>query len=602
MLRSYGRVAAVAFALLCIVFILHLKPFGNGSTGERYLTTSSGVVDPDSFSWSARREHYPVQDQYAIPAPAPLFNQIPNVQHHFGGSTMSREQRATNRQRLAQVKLAMERSWSAYQRRAWLMDELTPLTGANKTTYGGWAATLCDSLDTLWIMGMKREFNEAVDAIAQIDFTATTMDTINLFETTIRYMGGFLSAYDLSGDQRLLEKCIELADMIYAAFDTPNRMPILRWDFHAARNGQKQVSPDSIILAEIGSLSLEFTRLSQITGNPKWYDAVARITNLFDEQQNKSSLPGMWPLQVNGAAADFASGDVYSLGAFSDSMYEYLPKMYALLGGSTQYAKMYLVAMETALKHIIYRPMIEEGDLNILASGTTHVKEAGEITLEAEYQHLVCYTGGMLALGGRLFNEPSHIDIGARLTNGCVWAYSKFPCGIMPENSQLVPCPAQDACEWSPDAWHTAIGKDSAVFDNMGKNATTLIEELHLPSGFSAIRDAKYHLRPEAIESVFIMYRITGNSAWQEKGWTMFRSIYAHTRTEYANAAIEDVTDPEAPKMDNMESFWTAETLKYFYLLFSDPSHISLDEYVFNTEAHPLRRPHTGKKGWFWRR
>lgn len=515
---------------------------------------------------------------------------------------MSQERRATNRQRLAQVKLAMERSWSSYQRRAWLMDELAPVTGGNKTTYGGWAATLCDSLDTLWIMGMKKEFKEAVEAIVHIDFTATTMETINLFETTIRYLGGFLSAYDLSGDRRLLQKSIELADMIYAAFDTPNRMPILRWDFHAARDGQQQVSPNNIILAEIGSLSLEFTRLSQITGNPKWYDAVARITNLFDEQQHKSSLPGMWPLQVNGGAADFASGDIYSLGAFSDSMYEYLPKMYALLGGSPQYAKMYLAAMETALKHIIYRPMIKEKDVDILASGTTRVNEAGEIELQAEYQHLVCYTGGMLALGGRLFNEPSHIETGASLTDGCVWAYGQFPCDIMPENSALVPCPTQEYCEWSTDAWHAGIEKDSAVFDNMGKNATTLIKELHLPPGFSAIRDPRYHLRPEAIESVFIMYRITGNSTWQEKGWTMFRSIYSHTRTEYANAAIEDVTNSTAPKLDNMESFWTAETLKYFFLLFSDPHHISLDEYVFNTEAHPLRRPGTGKKGWFgWR-
>jgi mannosyl-oligosaccharide alpha-1,2-mannosidase len=42
---------------------------------------------------------------------------------------------------------------------------------------------------------------------------------------------------------------------------------------------------------------------------------------------------------------------------------------------------------------------------------------------------------------------------------------------------------------------------------------------------------------------------------------------------------------------DSMESFWLAETLKYFYLLFSEPGVVSLDEWVFNTEAHPFRRP-----------
>lgn len=34
-----------------------------------------------------------------------------------------------------------------------------------------------------------------------------------------------------------------------------------------------------------------------------------------------------------------------------------------------------------------------------------------------------------------------------------------------------------------------------------------------------------------------------------------------------------------------------AETLKYFYLIFSDPDLISLDDYVLNTEAHPLKIP-----------
>ncbi|PPJ52661.1 hypothetical protein CBER1_10869 [Cercospora berteroae] len=601
MFLSRSRVGAYAVAvILFVIFVLHLRPSAFSSGAGRYSRPEN--EDPNRFSWSKRKERYPAQNQHVLPAAGSLSGQIPQIQYDFRQQFPSREEVATTRQRLTQIKSAMERSWHAYRRRAWLMDELAPVSGGNKTTYGGWAATLCDSLDTLWIMGMKNEFREAVDAIAAIDFTATTMETINLFETTIRYMGGFLSAYDLSGDRRLLDKSLELADMIYAAFDTPNRLPILRWDFHAAREGKEQESPDDIILAEIGSLSLEFTRLSQITGDSKWYDAVARITDIFEEQQQKSSLPGMWPLKVNGRAADFASGDTYSLGAFADSMYEYLPKMFALLGGSSQYANMYLAAMDTAIKHVIFRPMIKDNRTEILASGTTRVKEGGAIELQPEYQHLVCYTGGMLALGGRLFNNPHHIEIGEQLTDGCIWAYRQFPCLIMPENSQLVPCPTDKPCKWDEQSWHDAVVKDSGIFDNMGKNATTLIKEMHIPPGFSTIRDARYHLRPEAIESIFLMYRITGNSTWQEKGWEMFRSIHAHTRTKFAHAAIEDVTNETAPKLDNMESFWTAETLKYFYLLFDEPTHISLDEYVFNTEAHPLRRPGTGKTGWFsWR-
>jgi mannosyl-oligosaccharide alpha-1,2-mannosidase len=96
---------------------------------------------------------------------------------------------------------------------------------------------------------------------------------------------------------------------------------------------------------------------------------------------------------------------------------------------------------------------------------------------------------------------------------------------------------------------------------------------------------------PEAIESVWYMYRITGDQTWQDKGWKMFESIRNATTTEYGNAAIMDVTTGYHFKYDEMESFWLAETLKYFYLLFSTPDTISLDDWVLNTEAHPFRRP-----------
>jgi mannosyl-oligosaccharide alpha-1,2-mannosidase len=76
------------------------------------------------------------------------------------------------------------------------------------------------------------------------------------------------------------------------------------------------------------------------------------------------------------------------------------------------------------------------------------------------------------------------------------------------------------------------------------------------------------------------MYRLTGNQIWQEKGWNMFQAIMKHTRTSIANARISDVTVAEPKQDDSMESFWLAETLKYFYLLFSEPDLVSLDSFV----------------------
>jgi mannosyl-oligosaccharide alpha-1,2-mannosidase len=75
-----------------------------------------------------------------------------------------------------------------------------------------------------------------------------------------------------------------------------------------------------------------------------------------------------------------------------------------------------------------------------------------------------------------------------------------------------------------------------------------------------------------------------------DKAWDMFTAIEKHTRTAYASAALADVTLPRPEKVDSMESFWLAETLKYFYLMFSDWELVDLDKWVLNTEAHPLRR------------
>jgi mannosyl-oligosaccharide alpha-1,2-mannosidase len=102
---------------------------------------------------------------------------------------------------------------------------------------------------------------------------------------------------------------------------------------------------------------------------------------------------------------------------------------------------------------------------------------------------------------------------------------------------------------------------------------------------------AHIFFRPEAIESVFILYRLTADPTLPDRAWNMFNSIIKNTKTDIAHAALEDCTASNPPKSDRMESFWLAETLKYFFLIFSEPNIISLDEYVLNTEAHPLRRP-----------
>ena len=350
--------------------------------------------------------------------------------------------------------------------------------------------------------------------------------------------------------------------------------------------GSYQKADDWVIASEIGSFTLEFTRLSQLSGDMTYFDAAHRITDLLRKQQVSSKLPGMWPLTFNARNSRLDIGDDFGLGAFADSLYEYLPKTYMLLGGQKKdYRHMYEKAIDVAKTHLFWGALNPD-NLDILVSAAVKVED-NNIKLKAQGQHLTCFVGGMLAIGAQIFERPDDLAIARKLVDGCTWAYQAMPSGMMPETFYFVPW--KDNCQWDERKWHEAI-RERATSES-AKSIEAIIREHRLQPGFAEIDDRRYILRPEAIESVMVLYRITGDRTLQDRGWEMFQATIRHTRTEIAHAALEDVTKDVPPKMDRMESFWTAETLKYYYLLFSEPNVISLDDYVFNTEAHPLRRP-----------
>lgn len=550
----------------------------------------------EDYFWKRVPTHYPATSIRPLPTGKPV--KFPNVQaKKFPAETI--EQRTKRDFHRDTVKQVFKKCWQSYRENAWLSDELTPVSGQSRNTFGGWGATLVDSLDTLWIMGMKAEFAEAVNAAVTIDFTKSQHEEINVFETTIRYLGGFLAAYDLSGDPRLLRKANEVGEMLMKAFDTPNRMPITRWHIKSAAAGERQEAPDGVLVAEIGSLTMEFTRLSILTGDPKWFDAVQRITDIFRKQQMTTSLAGMWPLVVNAKDEVFNQGSHFTLGAMADSTFEYLPKMSALLGGRLpEYQHMYEKAMDVASDWLLFRPMTPTNEDILIAGHIEAREEEGTklFTPQREGQHLVCFVGGLYALGGKLFGRQDHLDIARKLTEGCIYTYKASPHGVMPETLYMVSCGSKDECEWDGTEWKkrviSAAGEQPT--GDLGSDisrANTIIAEKRLPEGFTKIPDGRYILRPEAIESVFVLYRATSRADLLDTAWDMFTAIEKVTSTKFGNSAVANVMVPDDPSpTDSMESFWMGETLKYFYLIFSDPGLVSLDEFVFNTEAHPFRR------------
>ncbi|KAJ5384841.1 hypothetical protein N7517_002752 [Penicillium concentricum] len=555
----------------------------------------NGRINP-KYLWRKLPVRYPVVEFQPLPV-ATLPQTLPKVQPaDFKVSHLILD-RQTSRQSAA--KQAFERCWKSYQSIAWGADELAPLSGSPENKLGGWGATLVDNLDTLWIMGMHDEFKKAVTLVTHIKFETTQSPEINTHDVNIHLLGGLLAAFDLSGDQKLLEKSIELGDMLYAAFDTPNRMPIIHWNTHKAARQEEQLAEESVLGAELGSFTLEFTRLSQITGDLKYFDAAHRVMKLFDRQQDATKLAGLWPVSAN-AREELFDDDVFTLGAEASSMYKSLTLAYALLGGlEPMYRKMYENATLTAAVYNLFRPMNLEGK-GVLVSGTVRVAITdngnSQTYLEAQMQYRSCFAGGMFALGGALLNIPTHQEIAHKLVDGCIWAHRVIPLGIMPETFDVVPCASQTNCPWSEWLWKQEVWKKANSLEpepNPNLNVDTFIRDHRLPKGIIGIPDTAYNLRPDAIESMFTLYRVSGREDLLDAAWDMFQAMQGATQTKNGNAAIFAVTDEGSgltPK-DSMDSMWMSQTLKYFYLIFSSPDLTSLDEFVFNAGGHPLKRP-----------
>ena len=149
---------------------------------------------------------------------APHAEMIEGTYHYTIPSHLRQEWESLFDSRAAMVKKSMQFVWENYRRHAWGFDELRPVSGTGRNNWGGVGMTLVDSLDTLWVMDMKEEFDEAVQWVDQnLHFNQDF--NISVFEFTIRVVGGLLSGYYLSQDERLKQKAIEAGDVVLASFN-----------------------------------------------------------------------------------------------------------------------------------------------------------------------------------------------------------------------------------------------------------------------------------------------------------------------------------------------------------------------------------------------
>ena len=126
------------------------------------------------------------------------------------------------------VKEIFTTAYATYKEKAWGHDDLAPLSGGFNDPRNGWGATVIDALSTMAVMGLDDLFEEGVEFATKIDFSdSKTDDTVSVFETTIRYVGGLLSAYELGGkkEHALIDRAQEVADKMTVAWVGDNALP-----------------------------------------------------------------------------------------------------------------------------------------------------------------------------------------------------------------------------------------------------------------------------------------------------------------------------------------------------------------------------------------
>jgi mannosyl-oligosaccharide alpha-1,2-mannosidase len=238
--------------------------------------------------------------------------------------------------------------------------------------------------------------------------------------------------------------------------------------------------------------------MSQLTGDPKYFDAIQRISDNLEAAQKETQVPGLWPMMVDAQTLRFVDTR-FTVGGMADSTYEYLPKEHMLLQARTpQYQRMYESAIESIKKHLLFRPMTRDGR-DILFSGNVNaVSKYSQKKIEPQAEHLKCFLGGTVGIGAKVFNRPEELAVARKLTDGCIWAYDIMPTGIMPEILYFSPCEDNRDCQWDDKKWYRDIRSRPPKHANIADTDTAakaLIDKFKLPPGVIEIADSRYMLR-----------------------------------------------------------------------------------------------------------
>ncbi|KAF3449926.1 hypothetical protein FNV43_RR06005 [Rhamnella rubrinervis] len=444
--------------------------------------------------------------------------------------------------RQLKVKKAFQHAWLGYKSYAMGYDELMPLSKRGIDGLGGLGATIVDALDTSLIMGIDEISSEAGTWIeTHLSSRINQKGQVNLFETTIRVLGGLLSAYHLTSAKEgmnstsrgpksnvYLETAKDLGDRLLSAFtSSPTPIPFSDVVLH---DSSAHPAPDGLSsTSEVSTLQLEFNYLSTVSGDPKYSVAAMKV---LEHMKTLQKVEGLVPIYISPQSGEF-SGENIRLGSRGDSYYEYLIKVWLQQGANRDSNITYLYDMyEEAMKGVrnllvrksIPNGLVFVGELPYGSKGSFHPK----------MDHLVCFLPGTLALGATkgITKEKAMID---NLLN-----FEDL------ENLKLAEDLAKTCFEMYSEY-------SEANLDGGNKNSNYVNDII--------IKSADRHnlLRPETVESLFVLYRITEDPKYREWGWQIFEAFEKFTKVDSGGySSLDDVTTLPPHRRDKMETFFWA--------------------------------------------
>ncbi|KAJ1633295.1 glycoside hydrolase [Pavlovales sp. CCMP2436] len=341
-------------------------------------------------------------------------------------------------------------------------------------------------------------------------------EDINVFETTIRVIGGLLGAYELSvprahpqnasGDKLLLRLAYELGVRLLPAFNTPTGLPYGTVGLKSGRAYNPEWAQGASTTSEVGSLQLEFATLSHLTGDDRFVTAADRVTAHFSKMERPSELPpGLYPLFIHPKTGRFTSTTV-TLGARADSTYEYFIKGWLQRGR---------------------------------ASDVTPLK----LFLE---DAVACFTPGMLALSGVALGDETQLAFAEELAESCFAMSARTNTGLAPEIADFSPGlpPGLN----SPPALSHAAAAAAAKLQNAAtaaelKPAAAAIESAAAAAAFELRSSSGVASAERSATSLLVLHRQTKRPRYRDWGWQLFQAFESFARLPQGGySGVRDVS------------------------------------------------------------